>query len=165
MSDEPRVILLADKDIAVRRSATSVLKATGYDVVAAADFDQACEAVENPKIELAMIGLELGPGPTGFVLLRELKSRGRAFPVIMLIGTQEIEDVLAAFRLGAADVLLKPLRPSELLCIVDREMGLSVLEAATRSGLNASVTGDHASLTNSKSSVKSLSGDEPVDAD
>ncbi|MCP4872014.1 MAG: response regulator [Proteobacteria bacterium] len=158
MSKEPRVILLADKDIAVRRSATSVLKATGYDVVTATDFDQACDAAEKKNIDLAMVGLKLGDGPTGFVLLRELKARGKAFPVIILVGTGESEDILAAFRLGAADVLLKPLRPSELLCIVDREMGLTALEAASRSGLNPSVTGENP-LSKSRSELS------PVEAD
>jgi len=153
---EPRKILLVDKDVAIRRSATSVLRATGYDVVAATDFDTACEAGDAGDIELAIVGQELGPGPTGFVLLRELKARGRRFPVVMLVGPGEPEDILAAFRLGASDVLLKPLRPSELLCIVDREMGLSALEAAECSGLNASVTGEN-------SLVRTSSDISPVD--
>ena len=83
-----------------------------------------------------LTGVDLGGGPSGFVLLRELRHRDEHRPVIMILEEHEIDDVLAAFRLGAVDVLLEPLRPSELLCIVDRVCGVAANEAAERAGLD-----------------------------
>ena len=153
MSDDKK-ILIADRDAAVRRSAASVLSATGYDVVSATDYDSACEAADGVKRAAAVVGLDLGDGPSGFVLLRELRAQGGRFPIILVSGSSDPDDILAAFRLGAADVLIKPLRPSELLCIVDREMGVSALEAGVRSGLNPTVTGENELVSQSTSAAE-----------
>ncbi len=123
MTDE-RAILLAEPDSDARRAVSNLLKATGFSVAAATDYDGACEIADTTDVQLAVIGLEFATGPSGFVLLRAIKARAPHVPVIFLIGTADSEDVLAAFRLGASDVLLKPLRPSEFMSIVARELAL-----------------------------------------
>jgi DNA-binding response OmpR family regulator len=117
-----RTILLADRDAALRRSTAGLLKTTGYGVAAATDYEGAFDIAEHEDLSLAVIAIELKGESTGFVLLRALQALRPTLPVIVLVETPESEDVLAAFRLGAADVLVKPIDTFELLCIVDREL-------------------------------------------
>lgn len=140
---EPKKILIVDADIAVRRFAQSILKATGYEVKATKDFEQAVAAFDAMSPDMVVLARDLGAGASGFVLTREIRARSET-PVVTVLPTHDPDDILAAFRLGASDVLLKPLRPSELLCVVDRVFGVAANEAAVRSGLNPTLsTGAH----------------------
>jgi len=130
-------IALVLPDATARRSAQGVLRAGGYEVSTAADYDSAIRLLDGTAgIDMAIVAIQLGVGPSGFVLVRELRSRDPRRPVIVVAADPELEDVRAAFRLGARDVLLEPLRSSELLCVVDRAYGMEANEAAERSGLN-----------------------------
>ena len=130
-------IALVLPDPTARRAATGVLRAGGYEVSTAADYESAKKLIEGDRsIDLAVIAIKLGVGLSGFVLLRELRHNKPDRPVVVVANEPELEDVRAAFRLGAEDVLLEPIRSSELLCVVDRAYGLAANEAAERSGLN-----------------------------
>lgn len=142
MAGPDRNIAVVLPDAAVRRQATSVLVAGGYSVSTAADFDSAIRLLDSgPPIDLALVAIRLGGGPSGFVLLRELRYRNEERPVVVLCAEPSVEDVVAAFRLGADDVLVEPLRGGELLCVVDRAFGVAADEAAERSGLHSLSSG------------------------
>ncbi len=137
-------IALVLPDATARRASTGVLRAGGYEVSTAADYDSAVKLLDGPsKPDLAVVAIQLGVGPSGFVLLREMRSRDPDRPVVVVATDPELEDVRAAFRLGAEDVLLEPIRSSELLCVVDRAYGIAANEAAERSGLNTVGSGAH----------------------
>ncbi len=140
MTDEQQTILLAEADVAVRRSAQSLLKARNFKVAPATDFESAQKLLATQSFDLAVVGTDLGAGPGGFVLLRSLRAASEDRPVIMIAANDELEDVLAAFRLGAADVVLKPLRPSELMAVINRALGVAANVAAVQSGMNPAVT-------------------------
>ncbi len=145
--DPSQTILIVDSDVAVRRSAQSILKATGYSVKAVTDFEQAQEALTGETFDMVVLARDLGKGPSGFVLIRLVRSTHEV-PIVTILPSHDPDDIMAAFRLGSADVLLKPLRPSELLCVVDRVFGVAANEAAVRSGLNPTLqTGENPLMT------------------
>ena len=48
------------------------------------------------------------PGITGLELLRRLKARGIAWPVIVMTGQADVPIAIEAIRAGAADFIEKP---------------------------------------------------------
>ena len=61
----------------------------------------------------------------GFRLLRALAAQTSPVTVIGMVEADQTHDAIAFVRLGAKDVLCKPLRPSELWGTVRRFGGLS----------------------------------------
>ena len=55
------------------------------------------------------------PGMNGFEVLKALRQRGDALPVLMLTARGELADKVAGLELGADDYLPKPFEPRELL--------------------------------------------------
>ena len=55
------------------------------------------------------------PGMSGLDLLKELRTRGDAVPVLMLTARGDLADKVAGLELGADDYLSKPFEPRELL--------------------------------------------------
>ncbi len=74
---------------------------------------------QQPQPALVLADLHL-PGLTGKDLLVALRSRGITAPVIVLAQQGEPEDIVQAFRLGAADYLTLPVRDAQLVAAVNR---------------------------------------------
>jgi two-component system phosphate regulon response regulator PhoB len=74
----------------------------------------------------------LMPVMDGFEVLRRLKedARTRAIPVIMLTARARDKDVVTGLELGAADYMIKPFSPSELVARVRKVLGPAAEKAA-----------------------------------
>jgi DNA-binding response OmpR family regulator len=59
------------------------------------------------------------PDLTGLEVLRRLRERGLALPVLFVTSREDEEDIVAALVAGADDYLVKPIRPRELLARLD----------------------------------------------
>ncbi len=115
------LLILGESD--VRRLVATILKSAGYVVEALSDSSRAEEQLQKGSFELAVLDLEYRSGPSGFVVLRDLRARGFKQPALFLSQGAGAEDILALLRLGADDVLRKTLRPEELLAAVRRLLG------------------------------------------
>jgi len=62
------------------------------------------------------------PVMDGMTLLREMQGRGGTPVTIVLTGHGTIQSAVEAMRLGAADYLIKPCNPDELLIVVERQL-------------------------------------------
>jgi DNA-binding response OmpR family regulator len=66
--------------------------------------------------ELAVVVLDIGlPGIDGFEVVRRLRARGSATPVLLLTARDAIEDRVRGLELGADDYLVKPFATPELV--------------------------------------------------
>jgi YesN/AraC family two-component response regulator len=72
--------------------------------------------------DLLIVDLNL-PGLSGKDLMVALNSQGIEVPVIVLSQARVENDILQAFRLGAADYLLWPARDAEVISAVERVLG------------------------------------------
>ena len=107
-------ILVADDDTTCRDSIQRVLQREGHAVQTAEDVDGALEALQLDHFDLVVCDYRM-PGKTGVDLLIELRRRCSAVPVLMISAYADalVED--AVRRLGALDVLKKPIRRKELI--------------------------------------------------
>ena len=72
----------------------------GYETVVANGGDAALDVLEREPVDCVVLDLEM-PGTDGFEVLRLLKQRGIATPVIVYTGTGSYDRCVQAVRLGA----------------------------------------------------------------
>ncbi len=113
------IILVADDNEANRELVSALLKAEGYQVVCAADGQQALKQVDSDSIDLALLDVVM-PRPTGFEVCQAMKSKPetRLIPVILLTSLNSDADRIHGIMCGADDFLNKPVNKQELLARV-----------------------------------------------
>jgi DNA-binding NtrC family response regulator len=67
------------------------------------------------------------PVMDGMTLLREIKDHPQRPSVVVLTGYGTVQSAVDAMKLGAADYLIKPCNPEELLIVIDRQLELREL--------------------------------------
>jgi two-component system response regulator RegA len=118
MSAEPRTILVVDDDVPFRTRLSKAFADRGYDVRAAADYDEAMTAARADTPELAVVDLRL-PGRSGLELVRDLKELDAATNVLVLTGYGSIATAVQSVRLGATSYLTKPVDADQILAAFD----------------------------------------------
>ncbi|MBL8057386.1 MAG: response regulator [Anaerolineales bacterium] len=101
--------------------AQQVLVPLGYPVATAQNGPTALQNALKLQPDIIIAALDL-PGLSAFDLLTALRSQKSASLVIVLGPKGSENHMLQAFRLGAKDFLLKPLREAELVTALDRAL-------------------------------------------
>src|SRR5260370_1159010 len=98
------IILVADDNEANRELLSALLSAEGYEVVCAADGQQALEQVRSGSVDLALLDVVM-PRPTGFEVCQMMKSEPetRLIPVILLTSLNSDADRIHGIMCGADD--------------------------------------------------------------
>lgn len=102
-------------DLIARQALTSV----GYYVDVVADSSSAIKQAFLTPPDLIIADLNL-PGLSAKDLLVALASQGVNTPFLVIASKGQEQDIIQAFRLGAADYLLWPARDAEVLSVVER---------------------------------------------
>lgn len=107
-------LLLVDDSTTFRDRLATALVERGLDVSTAGDAAEALDLVRRRRIDLAVIDLKM-PGPSGLVLLRELRAIDPAIKVVVLTGFGSIATAVEAMRAGAINFVSKPADADEIL--------------------------------------------------
>jgi two-component system KDP operon response regulator KdpE len=107
-------ILVVDDEPRVVRLVSEVLKAVGYQVIAAASGEPAIEMVALEQPDLVLLDILLPRGPDGYEICRRIREFSKV-PVIMLTAKAQETDMLHGFDVGADDYLTKPFSAKELV--------------------------------------------------
>jgi DNA-binding response OmpR family regulator len=115
MNEKTHLILVADDDDDIRALVTFRLERAGYEVISAADGDQAFALACDRIPDLAVLDVMM-PGSDGLEVTRKLRAREdtNRIPVILLTARAREGDVESGFDAGADDYLKKPFSPQEL---------------------------------------------------
>ncbi|MFB2918737.1 response regulator [Aerosakkonema funiforme] len=97
-----------------------MLENAGYDTTFATSGQQALERVQTAQPDLILLDLMM-PGMNGLQVCQKLKADPKLceIPIIFLTASNEKEDLLQAFKLGAADYITKPFQPEEVLARIE----------------------------------------------
>lgn len=110
-------ILLIEDDPMVGRAVRRGLLDAGFVVDWLRDGQAAQLALANAEHDLAVLDLGL-PGQDGMQLLRQMRARGNAMPVLVVTARDAVADRIAGLHAGADDYLLKPFDFDELVARV-----------------------------------------------
>jgi two-component system response regulator QseB len=106
-------LLLAEDDAMIGEAVRAGLRREGYTVDWIHDGLAAEVALATGTYDLLLLDLGL-PGKDGVRVLRELRERGSALPVVVLTARDAVTDRVAGLDAGADDYLVKPFELQEL---------------------------------------------------
>lgn len=106
-------LLLVEDDEDLRATITQALDMVGYRTDAVSCGEMAEAAMRSEKYDLAVLDLGL-PDMNGLDLLRLVRDRRDATPVLILTASDGVADRIAGLRAGADDYLVKPFALGEL---------------------------------------------------
>ncbi len=107
-------ILLVEDELKMARAVRRGLEQEGYAIDAVSDGADALHRALHEDYDAIVLDVML-PGLDGFAICRELRTKGRWAPVLMLTARDGVEDRVRGLDAGADDYLIKPFSFGELL--------------------------------------------------
>ena len=111
-------VLVIEDDRTVGQYVQRGLSEARYTVELEADGRAGLDKAAGAKWDLIVLDLRL-PGMSGLDVLRNLRDRGIATPVLVLTAQDSVEFKVDALRMGADDYVTKPFAMAELLARVE----------------------------------------------
>lgn len=111
---EPRLIHIIDDEDAVRRSASFILKTSGYAVKPWASGVEFLKEVRHLDAGCILLDVRM-PEMDGLEVQRTLQERGVVMPVIILTGHGDVGTAVRAMKQGAVDFIEKPFEKEVLI--------------------------------------------------
>ncbi len=110
-------ILVVDDEHEIREGLELLLSSEGYRVLLAESAQAGLAALDREPVDLLLLDVAL-PDRNGLDLLREIRSKDPALPVILITAYGSIDMARQAFKSGALDYITKPWSNDELLAQV-----------------------------------------------
>lgn len=107
-------LLLAEDDIMLGESLVGALSTHGFVVDWVRDGISAIHALGDESFDAVLLDLGL-PQKDGFSVLKAMRQRQDATPVIVITARDDIPDRVMGLDAGADDYLSKPFHPDELM--------------------------------------------------
>ncbi|MBN1440410.1 MAG: response regulator transcription factor [Anaerolineales bacterium] len=107
-------ILIVDDEPSLRQTLGRILKQTGWEVTTAADGEQGLAFLDATEHDLVFLDIRM-PGLGGLEVLDRIQAGHPGLPVILFTAQPDLQSAVEALRHGAADYLLKPLKPEVVI--------------------------------------------------
>ncbi|MDQ1726193.1 MAG: two-component system, OmpR family, response regulator, partial [Frankiaceae bacterium] len=109
-------LVIVEDDERIASFLTKGLRAEGWTTLHASTVVEAVSILDLHRGSLDLVLLDLGlPGGDGEDVLRRLRARDRALPVIVLTARAEVSDRVRGLDAGANDYVTKPFAFAELV--------------------------------------------------
>ena len=117
MTRTANIVHLVDDEEAIRRSASFMLKTSGYEVHT---YASGVDLLQKRELTPGCILLDVRmPDIDGLEVQRLLHGRGVLFPVIVMTGHGDVHVAVQAMKLGAIDFIEKPFEKAVLLGAIE----------------------------------------------
>lgn len=117
MADTKAHILVTDDEKGIRNTLKEILEFEDYEVSTAESGSEALEMISKEEVDLMLLDIKM-KGIDGIETLRQIRTSGFEFPVIMISGHGTIDIAVEATKMGAFDFLEKPPDLNRLLLTV-----------------------------------------------
>jgi two-component system chemotaxis response regulator CheY len=116
-----RMVLAVDDSTSMRQMVKATLLSAGYDVVEAADGQEALEYARENPVDLVITDVNM-PRMDGITLVSELRSLPsyRLTPVLLLTTESSMDKKMEGKKAGATGWIVKPFNPAQLLATLAR---------------------------------------------
>ncbi len=114
-------LLVVDDSPSVRRVVSNMLKANGWEVVAARDGIEALEQIARQRPAAVLLDIEM-PRMDGYELMASIRAQEQYsdLPLIALTSRAASKHRQRAMQLGANEYIIKPYQYQALLGIINR---------------------------------------------
>ncbi len=113
-----KTILIVDDDDGMRDNLKDVLEAEGYVTYQASAKYEAVELAEKVIPKLALVDLKL-PDGSGVALMADIKNFAPDCLCILITAFADVDSAIQALEKGAFYYLRKPVKPAELIELVE----------------------------------------------
>jgi two-component system nitrogen regulation response regulator NtrX len=152
------LVMIVDDEEGIRETLSGILEDEGYECFTVSSGEEAVKKAKEITPDVILLDVWL-TGMDGIQTLQELKASHPDLPVIIISGHANIELAVKATRMGAYDLLEKPLSVEKVLLAVDRALekkGLELENRMLRQNLlrKCRMVGDSAKIAQLKEQIK-----------
>jgi DNA-binding response OmpR family regulator len=123
-----KALIVEDRREQIVFLANNILRPEGWEVITARDGELGLQKAVEEKPDLIITDLKL-PKMHGLDMLEELNKQGYRIPTIVMTFHGSEQTAIRAFRLGAADYLIKPFTIDDIMVAIDRALQGGAAEA------------------------------------
>lgn len=109
-----RLIHIVDTDPTTCEALSVLFRLEGFQTIFSLGAAQFAATIERRRPDVVVLNLRLGE-ESGLALLRRIKATRTGTPVFMLADRPQVEAAVTAMKLGASDVISKPIDTEQLL--------------------------------------------------
>ena len=120
-------LLIVDDEPSILQSLGGLLSDEGFDVTTAANGYEALKIIEAESPDLVLLDIWM-PGIDGIETLKEIKKENSNIQVIIITGHGTIETAVRATKLGAFDLIEKPLSIDKVIVAINNALNFRRLE-------------------------------------
>jgi len=124
-------ILIVDDEPSIVQSLTGLLSDEGFNTLSAFNGYEALKLIETESPDLVMLDIWM-PGIDGIETLKEIKKDHPFLQVIIITGHGTIETAVKAIKLGAYDLIEKPLSIDKVIVAINNALNYRRLEEENR---------------------------------
>ncbi len=124
-------ILIVDDEPSILQSLSGLLSDEGFEVLTAANGYEALKIVDTEFPDLVLLDIWM-PGIDGIETLKEIKKDNPYIQVIIISGHGTIETAVKATKLGAFDLIEKPLSIDKIIVAINNALNFRRLEEENR---------------------------------
>jgi two-component system nitrogen regulation response regulator NtrX len=125
------LVMIVDDEEGIRETLSGIFEDEGYDTVTAASGEEAVPLAKETNPDIVLLDIWL-TGMDGLQTMKALGEINPDLPVIIVSGHASIELAVKATRIGAYDILEKPLSMEKVLLTVYRAIEKRNLERENR---------------------------------
>lgn len=107
-------LLIIEDEKEIADGITGILKNEGFSSDAVYDGEEGLEYILSGAYDLVLLDIML-PGLNGFEIIKKVRAKGIATPIILLTAKSQTDDKIHGLDLGADDYITKPFDAGELL--------------------------------------------------
>lgn len=124
-------ILIVDDEPSILQSLGGILSDEGFDVITASNGYEGLKLVEKESPDLVLLDIWM-PGIDGIETLKEIRKSDPMVQVIIITGHGNIEMAVKATKLGAFDLIEKPLSIDKVIVCINNALNFRRLEEENR---------------------------------
>ena len=124
-------ILIVDDEPSILQSLSGLLADEGFEIKTATNGYEGLKIIEEGSPDLVLLDIWM-PGIDGIETLKEIKKNCPTIPVIIITGHGTIETAVKATKLGAYDLIEKPLSIDKVIVTINNALNFRRLEEENR---------------------------------
>jgi DNA-binding NtrC family response regulator len=114
-----RILVVDDEEPVLRACARALSEVADAEVIAEQESARAAKMLADETFNLLVTDIRM-PGMSGVELLKIAHEHDPELPVILITGYPTVETAVEAIKEGAADYIIKPVLPDDLLATSER---------------------------------------------